>query len=49
MIVIKAVLDSRTVTQMESELQNSLLDTSSSSSSSSSSGPDHGLEPDIFW
>ena len=37
-IVIKAVLDSRTVTEMEAELQNYLLDTT-----------DQGLEPDIFW
>ena len=40
MILIKGVLDGRTVTEMESELQNSLLDTA---------GPHHGLEPDIFW
>ena len=39
-IVIKAVLDGRTVTEMESELQKHLLDTA---------GPHHGLEPDIFW
>ena len=39
-IVIKAVLDGRTVTEMESELQKYLLDTA---------GPHHGLEPDIFW
>ena len=39
-IVIKAVLDGRTVTEMESELQKHLLDTT---------GPHHGLEPDIFW
>ena len=41
MIVIKAVLEGRTLTEMESELQEYLLETSS--------GPDHGLEPDIFW
>ena len=40
MIVIKAVLDGRTVTEMESELRKHLLDTA---------GPHHGLEPDIFW
>ena len=39
-IVIKAVLESQTVTEMESELQKYLMD---------SPGPHHGLEPDIFW
>ena len=40
MILVKAVLDSWTVTEMESELQKDLLDTA---------GSDQGLEPDIFW
>ena len=40
MIVIKGVLDSQTVTEMESELQKYLLDTP---------GPNQGLEPNIFW
>ena len=39
-ILVKAVLDSRAVTEMESELQKDLLDTA---------GSDQGLEPDIFW